>query len=74
MSVKGVIVYNTILVSMAQLCLFGSAPTYQIIALRFDLSSHFFFSIGYKARQFQYPDNLMWGMGFRFGRGTRYQL
>jgi len=24
MSVKGVIVYNTILVSMAQLCLFGS--------------------------------------------------
>lgn len=49
-------------------------PTYQIIALRFDLSSHFFFSIGYKARQFQYPDNLMWGMGFRFGRGTRYQL
>lgn len=52
----------------------GMPPTYQIISLRFDVSSHFFLSIGYKARQFQYPDNLMLGMGFRFGRGTRYQL
>lgn len=49
-------------------------PFYQILALRFDLTPHVFLNIGYKARNFQYPDNLMLGMGFRFGRGTRYQL
>lgn len=49
-------------------------PFYQVVSLRFEVIPHMFLMIGYKARQFRYPDNLMCGLGFRFGRGTRYQL
>lgn len=49
-------------------------PSYQVVSLRFEVTPHVFLMIGYKARQFRYPDNLMCGLGFRFGRGTRYQL
>lgn len=40
---------------------------YQIVALKTNVSRHLFLHIGYKMCKFHDPNNLMLGIGWRFG-------
>ncbi len=40
---------------------------YEILALKIALSQKTFLHIGYSLYDFQYPNNLMLGVGYRFG-------
>lgn len=46
------------------------AGWYQIVALKTSLTRHIFLHIGYKLNKFHDPNNLMLGVGFKFG-GSR---
>lgn len=46
------------------------AGWYQIVALKASLTRHIFLHIGYKLNKFHDPNNLMLGVGFKFG-GSR---
>ena len=41
---------------------------YQILALKTFLTQHVFLHVGYQLNNFKNPNNLMLGIGYRFGR------
>lgn len=43
---------------------------YQILALKTDITQRFFLHVGYQLYRFKDPNNLMLGIGYRFGRRT----
>ena len=44
--------------------------SYQILALKTDITRRFFLHVGYQLHRFKDPNNLMIGIGYRFGRRT----
>lgn len=42
--------------------------SYQIVALKTDLSRHLFVHVGYRLRHFKYPSHLMLGLGVHLGK------
>lgn len=45
---------------------------YQTLALKSDIYKNLFIHIGYKLHDFHDPNNLMLGLGWRFGNGRQH--